>query len=268
MEPKLFRLVFLFLSGLFFGFSAAAQPVQVQGTVVDDADGRPLIGVSIWIEGTTKAVFTDLDGRYVLDASSGETLIFSYLGCDMEHRVVSGADGRQEMNVRMRESIQDLGLYVGPLGRRRSHHITAEAVYSGSSWGYGFGYLYRDFPIRHYLRNFLALGIRTTHSDPGSSRWTVNPYMQFELGMIPRGRDKYEIWLPVLPYVNAGYAFDTDFRTAEKGRFACGVGIAFNPWGYVAYTAGYNGFSGAPERNYWYLGLRIRLHKIRPILIY
>jgi len=68
--------------------------------------------------------------------------------------------------------------------------------------------------------------------------------------------------------VEAGCAFDTDFRTTYKGRFAYGTGIRLQRpprllgfEGHVQYTAGYSGFAGAADRNHWHLGLRVLLHK-------
>jgi hypothetical protein len=289
MRTLLFRSIPL-LSALFSALAAPAQPEQVpvKGIVVDGNSGEPVIGATINIDGTDQFVITGLDGRFNITTYPGLTLIFSCLGYETEQQVVSEADGGREMTVYMVEDYEDLGIYEGPIGRRKTHHATVEAAYSGS-WGYGLGYLYRDgyvFPyhFHHFLRNYIGLGVRMTLPDPGADRWTVNPYIQFELGMVPwkdRHRLRYS-WrlrhLPVAPYANVGYAFDTDFHTSEKGRFAYGAGINIRRLprfvrfltfgGYVRYTAGYNGFAGAPERNYWSLGLHIGLHKIHPIMLY
>lgn len=52
---------------------------QIEGTVYDDK-GNPLIGVTIIIKGTQKGVSTDFDGKFKINASQGDTLVFSYLG--------------------------------------------------------------------------------------------------------------------------------------------------------------------------------------------
>ena len=54
---------------------AGAQGKRVSGTVTDKA-GEPLAGVSVAIEGTTFGVTTDVDGKYTIDAKSGQTLSF------------------------------------------------------------------------------------------------------------------------------------------------------------------------------------------------
>ena len=59
----------------------AQEQQTVSGTVTDDT-GLPLPGVNVLIEGTTRGVQTDFDGNYSIEASNGETLIFSYLGME------------------------------------------------------------------------------------------------------------------------------------------------------------------------------------------
>lgn len=53
--------------------------ITTQGTVVD-AQGEPLIGVSILEVGTTNGTITDIDGKFTLQVTSGATLELSYIG--------------------------------------------------------------------------------------------------------------------------------------------------------------------------------------------
>ncbi len=55
------------------------QTVTITGLVLDDTNS-PLPGVSIFIKGTTKGVSTDFDGKYQIEASTGDVLIFSSMG--------------------------------------------------------------------------------------------------------------------------------------------------------------------------------------------
>lgn len=53
----------------------------VQGTVVDDADGTPLVGVTIKVKGKNTGTVTDVDGNFSLSIPTrGATLQFSYIG--------------------------------------------------------------------------------------------------------------------------------------------------------------------------------------------
>lgn len=56
---------------------------QAQKTItglLTDSNGDPVIGATIIVEGTTRGVTSDIDGRYSIKASVGETLEFRYIG--------------------------------------------------------------------------------------------------------------------------------------------------------------------------------------------
>lgn len=67
-----------------------AQNISVTGTVTDDADGQPLIGVNILVEGSATGTVTDLDGSYRLSVPADATLVFSYTGYTPETVAVNG----------------------------------------------------------------------------------------------------------------------------------------------------------------------------------
>lgn len=55
-----------------------AQTAVVKGSV-SDADG-PLMGATVKVKGTSNATITDLDGKYTISVSPGQTLEVSYIG--------------------------------------------------------------------------------------------------------------------------------------------------------------------------------------------
>ena len=56
---------------------------MLKGTVIDAADGYPLIGVSVVIDGTGQGVITDIDGNYELKVPQENCeIVFSYVGYD------------------------------------------------------------------------------------------------------------------------------------------------------------------------------------------
>lgn len=67
------------LTALFFmtGTMAFAEN-GISGTV-KDANGNPLPGVIVKVEGTKEATVTDSNGRYSLNAAPSQRLEFSYL---------------------------------------------------------------------------------------------------------------------------------------------------------------------------------------------
>ena len=77
MKTKLFNFLSSFLLVFAFGFSVQAQ--SISGTVTDD-NGVPLPGATVLVEGTSNGVSTDFDGNYSINASSGDTLVFSFVG--------------------------------------------------------------------------------------------------------------------------------------------------------------------------------------------
>ncbi|QNM84253.1 TonB-dependent receptor [Polaribacter pectinis] len=63
-----------------------AQTKTVSGTVSDESGGLP--GVSILIKGTTKGTETNFDGKYSIKVSSGDVLVFRYLGYKTAEKTV------------------------------------------------------------------------------------------------------------------------------------------------------------------------------------
>ena len=78
----------LLILGLFAAVAVNAQ--EIRG-VVSDVNGEPLIGVSVFVDGTTTGTATGVDGDYVINIPSaqGKTLVFSMIGLS-EKRVVIG----------------------------------------------------------------------------------------------------------------------------------------------------------------------------------
>ncbi|WP_417444799.1 SusC/RagA family TonB-linked outer membrane protein [Joostella sp.] len=71
-------------------FSGFAQQQTITGVVTDDQN-MPLPGASVLVKGTTNGTQTDFDGNYTMNASSGEILIFSYVGMDSKEVVVGSS---------------------------------------------------------------------------------------------------------------------------------------------------------------------------------
>ncbi len=57
-----------------------AQEKSISGEVTSSIDGLPLPGVSVIVKGTTRGAQTDFDGKYTISASTGEVLVFSFIG--------------------------------------------------------------------------------------------------------------------------------------------------------------------------------------------
>ena len=68
-----------------------AQSQTVSGTVLNAADGEPVIGASVQIKGSTKGTITDVDGKFALEAESDAVLVVSFIG--MTTQEVAAKDG-------------------------------------------------------------------------------------------------------------------------------------------------------------------------------
>ena len=58
-------------------------PIKAKG-VVTDANGEPLIGVSVLIKGTSQGTITNFDGAFEIQAAKGDVLEFSYVGYESQ----------------------------------------------------------------------------------------------------------------------------------------------------------------------------------------
>lgn len=107
-----------------------AQEKTISGTVTD-ADGLPLPGVNIVVDGTTTGTQSDFDGNYALQASPGQVLVFTYLGMRPERRTVGAGD---VVNVQMAEDAQALEeVVVTAQGIKREKKALGYAVTSVGS---------------------------------------------------------------------------------------------------------------------------------------
>ncbi|WP_157813361.1 SusC/RagA family TonB-linked outer membrane protein [Flavobacterium sp. 5] len=101
------------------------QKFMVKGKVTDQS-GMPLPGVTILLKGTTNASQTDYDGRYSIEASIGDVLIFSLVG--IKTKLVTVTD-QSELNVKLAEESQNLNeVIVTALGIKRQKKELGYAV--------------------------------------------------------------------------------------------------------------------------------------------
>ena len=104
MKEKLKVFGVLFFVFLQFTF---AQEKKITGTVTDRA-GIPLPGVSVLVKGTQSGTQTDFDGKYSVKATSGQTLIFSYVGMKTQEAATSSS----VVNIKMTDNAMELGEVV------------------------------------------------------------------------------------------------------------------------------------------------------------
>ena len=93
---------------------------MVKGKITDE-QGNPLAGVSVIVKNTTRGVASDLDGNYSIQASSSETLEFSFLSMFTEERKIGN---QSVINVIMREDRTNMQEVVIGYGQQKKIHLT------------------------------------------------------------------------------------------------------------------------------------------------
>ncbi|MBC9797635.1 SusC/RagA family TonB-linked outer membrane protein [Sinomicrobium weinanense] len=123
MRTKFSRLLTLLLA--FVVHLSFAQEKTITGTVTDQ-NGMPLPGVNILVKESTTGTQTDFDGNYSIQASTGQVLVYSYIGMTNVERTI-GAENT--INVQMAESAEALEeVVVTALGIKREEKALGYAV--------------------------------------------------------------------------------------------------------------------------------------------
>ena len=75
---KIFYMTFL-ITGLLVTFAGFAQERSISGLVTGD-DAKPLGGVTVTVKGTNNVALSDVEGKFTIMASTGQTLHLTYVG--------------------------------------------------------------------------------------------------------------------------------------------------------------------------------------------
>lgn len=97
----------IFLTGLMLAsLLVNAQDRSVHGILTDQITGTPVPGATVKIKGTTKVTVTDQQGRFRINASDRDLLIFNYMGYEV--REILAGDGEHPLRVSLTESASSL----------------------------------------------------------------------------------------------------------------------------------------------------------------
>lgn len=102
------------------------QNRTISGTVKSEADDELLIGVSVKVKEASGGTITDAQGRYTLQAKSGQTLVFSYIGFrTLEVKI----DKQKSIDVSLREDTKMLDeVVVVGYGTMKRSDLTGSVV--------------------------------------------------------------------------------------------------------------------------------------------
>lgn len=112
-----------FILTLMFTVGITAQEIKVSGVVTDGSNG-PLAGASILVKGTQNGTSADFDGKFTINAKTGDVLLFSYIGFETQSITVSGST----VNVSLKASGETLQDVVVIGSRSPGRTVTESAV--------------------------------------------------------------------------------------------------------------------------------------------
>jgi TonB-linked SusC/RagA family outer membrane protein len=100
----------------------AQSSYTVNGTVVSQADGAPLPGVTVIIKGSTSGTSTDFDGKFQLNVKQGDILTVSYIGFTTKSIAIIS---QKTLNVSLAEDSNELDeVVVIGYGTQKKSHLT------------------------------------------------------------------------------------------------------------------------------------------------
>ena len=128
------RKLLIIFSLALFSISALGQSnlAVLKGKVVDSADGYPLIGASVIVEGTEFGTITDVDGNYELRIPQQKCEVtFSYIGYDDEVKLYTGKNASSFTKVVMVLNATQLAdvVVTGVYERKKESFTGASATF-------------------------------------------------------------------------------------------------------------------------------------------
>jgi TonB-linked SusC/RagA family outer membrane protein len=108
---------------LFSSYNLSAQDKIIKGIVTSATDAMPLPGVNVLIKGKTTGITTGIDGSYAISASSGDVLVFSYIGYVNQESKIGN---QTQINVVLKENFLSLDeVVVVGYGTQRKEDVTS-----------------------------------------------------------------------------------------------------------------------------------------------
>jgi iron complex outermembrane receptor protein len=113
----------IFILTLIFTVGMTAQENKVSGVITDDSKG-PLAGASVLVKGTQNGVSADFEGKFTINAKTGDVLLVSYIGFETRTITVTGST----VNVSLTSSGETLQDVVIIGSRSPGRTVTESAV--------------------------------------------------------------------------------------------------------------------------------------------
>ena len=167
--------VFVFLA------YATAQNRQISGTV-SDANGHPVAGATVIVDGTSLGTTTNTAGEYTLSAPANGTLVVTFVGFEPQQLPIAG---KTRINVTMKEDAQAIDdVIVVAFGTAKKEAFTGSAaviksdeiakVQTSNVATALIGRARREISARP-PRSASAVSVRSTPARSRSGLWTACP---------------------------------------------------------------------------------------------
>lgn len=131
MECRILKRSFGFLLCLLLlGSTSAFAQRTISGKVVS-SDNEPLIAVNVQVKNTTNGAVTDVDGNYEINASTNDTLVFSYIGF-IQQEVRVGDSPRIDVVLSPDDNVLDEVVVIGYGTTKKSDLTGSVASLSGT----------------------------------------------------------------------------------------------------------------------------------------
>ena len=255
----------IILALLSVSLSGNAQEITVTGKVIDKHGRFPISYVYVSAKhDSVHKVVTDDNGYYSINVNPNSILRFSYIGYI---EIVIFVNGKTKINIELEEEGNSC---YSTKQRSTAHNFSILGTYAFNNWGYGVEYAYippinnTENPFNKVLR-YTDLNIRI-QSLPHSNNLRFFPHLRISMPVsIPLFTHQ-----KLSPYINAGYYFDTDFKTIPQHNWAIGGGVN-TPLTSVRFKrkfmnihlmAGYTLYPKTEKKDFIYLGLKFYLNNI------
>ena len=142
---------------------------RISGTVSDE-EGQPIPGVSVLVKGTVRGTITDLDGKFDLAASKGESLVFALVGYAQQTIPITEGVSKLTItmgggNIKMEELVVTA---LGTSGEKRKNGFASQQVD-----GAELASTNRDNFLESLQGRVAGLNVTSTGGAPGSSALIV-----------------------------------------------------------------------------------------------
>lgn len=104
-SSKMYTYILLLLFSISTTTSFSQTEKKLLSGVVSYSDGAPLPGANVLIKGTTAGASTDFDGVYTISVTTGQTLIFTYVGMQPQEVIYNG---QEKINISLQSKPDEL----------------------------------------------------------------------------------------------------------------------------------------------------------------